>query len=113
MASSTAYKREERAMAPYRRDGAASETALQMNGKTEFDVLKENLRFIREDEDPKDVTYEERIARAYESKLFKEYALIDLKHYKTRQIALRWRTAEEVIAFIGERTCRDDVRAGN
>lgn len=30
---------------------------------------------------------------------------IDLKHYKTRQIALRWRTAEEVIAFIGERTC--------
>lgn len=44
MASSTAYEREERAMAPYRRDGAAAETALQMNGKTEFDVLKENLR---------------------------------------------------------------------
>lgn len=32
--------------------------------------------FIREDEDPKDVTYEERVARAYESKLFKEYALV-------------------------------------
>jgi protein FRA10AC1 len=67
------------------------------------------------------------LARAYESKLFKEYALvcyiyeccppkttyllhatrhqIDLKHYKTRQIALRWRTAEEVIDSIGETTC--------
>lgn len=30
---------------------------------------------------------------------------IDLKHYKTRQIALRWRTAEEVIDSIGETTC--------
>lgn len=30
---------------------------------------------------------------------------IDLKHYKTRQIALRWRTAEEVLASIGETTC--------
>ncbi|KAJ9125255.1 hypothetical protein QFC22_000210 [Naganishia vaughanmartiniae] len=73
----TAYEREKRAMAPYRQDGSASETTLQMKGKTEFDVLKENLRFIREDEDPKDVTYEERLARAYESKLFKEYALLE------------------------------------
>ncbi|KAJ9108796.1 hypothetical protein QFC21_000116 [Naganishia friedmannii] len=108
MASSrgmTAYEREKRAMAPYRQDGLSSESTLQIKGKTEFDVLKDNLRFIREDEDPKDVSYEERVARAYESKLFKEYALIDLKHYKTHQIALRWRTAEEVIAFIGERTC--------
>ena len=72
------------------------------------------------------MTYEERLARAYESKLFKEYALvchsqikipppkghlstfllqIDLKHYKSRHIALRWRTAEEVIDSIGETTC--------
>lgn len=30
---------------------------------------------------------------------------IDLKHYKTKRIALRWRTAEEVVGAIGEETC--------
>lgn len=30
---------------------------------------------------------------------------IDLKHYKTKRIALRWRTAEEVINGLGEETC--------
>lgn len=40
--------------------------------------LTENLvgyRFIRDGEDPKNVSWEERVARAYESKLFKEFAL--------------------------------------
>jgi protein FRA10AC1 len=30
---------------------------------------------------------------------------IDLKHYKSRRLALRWRTAEEVVEGIGEDTC--------
>lgn len=67
------------------------------------------------------MSWEERLARAYESKLFKEFALvrtasswvgrvsltpqIDLKHYKSRRLALRWRTAEEVVDGIGEDTC--------
>jgi protein FRA10AC1 len=63
------------------------------------------------------VTWEERLARAYESKLFKEFALvsitivnsysfkIDLKHYKSKRLALRWRTGPEVIEGIGEETC--------
>lgn len=74
-------------------------------------------RFIRDDEEPSDVSWEERLARAYESKLFKEFALvsnahpvsaysqIDLKHFKSRRLALRWRTAEEVVDGIGEDTC--------
>lgn len=62
-------------------------------------------RFIRPDEDPNSVTWESRLARAYESKLFKEYALVDLKHFKSRRVALRWRTAEEVIGAVGENTC--------
>lgn len=91
----TAYEREKRAAAPYRRQDQAQEATLS-RGKTEFDVLKENHRsvmpplsstrnqrkfllstsFIRDDEDPSTVSYEERLARAYESKLFKEYALV-------------------------------------
>lgn len=67
------------------------------------------------------MSWEERLARAYESKLFKEFALvgacliisrmaltnyqIDLKHYKSRRLALRWRTAEEVVEGVGEDTC--------
>jgi protein FRA10AC1 len=68
------------------------------------------------------------LARAYESKLFKEFALvslsmssscyagvasrasanssqIDLKHYKSKRLALRWRTGPEVVDGIGEDTC--------
>ena len=69
------------------------------------------------------MSWEERLARAYESKLFKEFALvrrlipclacshtylaiqIDLKHFKSRRLALRWRTAPEVVEGIGEDTC--------
>ncbi|OWZ55279.1 protein FRA10AC1 [Cryptococcus neoformans c45] len=80
-------------------------SSMQPKVRTEWDVLKENHRFIRDDEDAKDVSWEERLARAYESKLFKEFALIDLKHYKSKKLALRWRTAPEVVNGIGEETC--------
>ncbi|WVQ65213.1 uncharacterized protein L199_003386 [Kwoniella botswanensis] len=73
--------------------------------KSDWDVVKENHRFIRDDEEPQNVSWEERVARAYESKLFKEFALIDLKHYKSHQFALRWRIAPEVISGVGEDTC--------
>lgn len=33
-------------------------------------------RFIRDDEEPSEVSWEERLARAYESKLFKEFAMV-------------------------------------
>jgi hypothetical protein len=39
-------------------------------------VLRENHRFIRDGEEVGEVTWEERLARAYESKLFKEFALV-------------------------------------
>ncbi|RSH90458.1 hypothetical protein EHS25_001063 [Saitozyma podzolica] len=73
--------------------------------RSEWDVLRENHRFIRDGEEVGEVSWEERLARAYESKLFKEFALIDLKHYKSRRLALRWRTAPEVVEGIGEDTC--------
>lgn len=62
---------------------------------------------MREDEEPSESgpSWEDRLARNYESKLFKEYALIDLKHYKSKKFALRWRTATEVVGGVGEETC--------
>ncbi|WVR05593.1 hypothetical protein IAU60_002612 [Kwoniella sp. DSM 27419] len=73
--------------------------------RSEWDVVKDNHRFVREDEDDGVDTWEERVAKSYESKLFKEFALIDLKHYKSKRFALRWRTAPEVISGVGESTC--------
>ena len=45
--------------------------------KTDHDVLKEEYRFIRSD-DNGSLTWEQRLAKRYYEKLFKEYALADM-----------------------------------
>ena len=67
-----AFQREQQFAAHYGRH----DTQVEERGRTDWDVLKENHRFIRDDEDSGDVSWEERLARAYESKLFKEFALV-------------------------------------
>ena len=67
-----AFQREQQFAAHYGRH----DTHVEERGRTDWDVLKENHRFIRDDEDSGDVSWEERLARAYESKLFKEFALV-------------------------------------
>lgn len=49
--------------------------------------------------------WEQALVLKYYDSLFREYALVDLKRYKTGSIALRWRTEDEVIEGRGERTC--------
>jgi len=39
-------------------------------------LSRADASFIRDDEEPGEVSWEERLARAYESKLFKEFALV-------------------------------------
>jgi protein FRA10AC1 len=69
----SAFQREQQFAAHYgRHDAMPQET----EGRTDWDVLKENHRFIRDDEEAGEVSWEERLARAYESKLFKEFALV-------------------------------------
>ncbi|KAG0335108.1 hypothetical protein BG004_000134, partial [Podila humilis] len=64
--------------------------------KTELDILHENHRFLRSEEDDHDLSWEKRIAKKYYDKLFKEYALVELKYYRDARIAMRWRTPQEV-----------------
>ncbi|KAL1405193.1 hypothetical protein Q8F55_008818 [Vanrija albida] len=71
---------------------------------SEWDVLKKHHKFQRPDDEPGDSTWEDRLAKGYESKLFRELALIDLKHYKSKRFALRWRTATEVVDGKGDET---------
>ncbi|CAH1765154.1 15116_t:CDS:2 [Entrophospora sp. SA101] len=75
--------------------------------KTEFDILKENHKFIRDDEeeDEEKLSWEQRIAKKYYDKLFKEYCIVELKYYKEGKIALRWRIEKEVISGKGQFIC--------
>lgn len=76
----------------------------------EVDILKRNHLFLREDEDStkgidQKRLWEERLAQKYYDQLFKEYCLSNLSRYKTGQIALRWRTKDEVLKGKGQFVC--------
>ena len=50
-------------------------------------------------------TWQSRMARRYESHLYREFVLADLTHYQSGQVGLRWRTREEVSCGKGFDTC--------
>ncbi|KAM9980479.1 hypothetical protein ACTFIZ_007847 [Dictyostelium cf. discoideum] len=78
------------------------------NFKTDYQVLKENHQFLRdenENEDTDQLTWEEKLAKTYYDRLYKEYAIIDLSRYKSGEIGLRWRIESEVIIGRGQFTC--------
>ncbi|KAI8980091.1 folate-sensitive fragile site protein Fra10Ac1-domain-containing protein [Trametes punicea] len=74
---------------------------------SEFDILKSSHKFLREDDnvDDSQLSWDERLAKKYYSSLYREYAVCNLKHYKSGNFALRWRTEEEVLSGAGETTC--------
>ncbi|KAF8525905.1 folate-sensitive fragile site protein Fra10Ac1-domain-containing protein [Hysterangium stoloniferum] len=72
---------------------------------SEFDILKSAHRFLRDDKPEATQSWDAQLAKKYEDTLFKEFAVCDLKHYKSGNIALRWRTEDEVISGAGETTC--------
>ncbi|KAH7290536.1 hypothetical protein KP509_30G052500 [Ceratopteris richardii] len=70
--------------------------------KTDQDTLRETYRFIRTEEDDSDNTWEQRLAKRYYDKLFKEYCIADMSHYKDGKIGMRWRSEKEVISGKGQ-----------
>lgn len=81
--------------------------------KTDKDVIIENMKFIwNEDEVP--ATWEERLAKRYYDKLFREYCICDLSRYKENKIANRFRIEKEIVAgkgqFVcGEKACKEET----
>lgn len=75
--------------------------------KTDLDVIRENHRFLW-DNDSVD-TWEKQLAKKYYDKLFKEYSICDLSHYKENKIALRWRTEKEVVTGKGQFVCGNKI----
>ncbi|TFY71673.1 hypothetical protein EVG20_g1319 [Dentipellis fragilis] len=73
---------------------------------TEFDILKSTHKFLREEgEEENSASWNEKLAQKYYSSLFREFAVCDLKHYKSGNFSLRWRTESEVLSGAGETTC--------
>lgn len=63
-------------------------------------------RFLRDSTTPSShLSWEDNLALKYYNSLFREFAIANLKHYKSGQIALRWRTEAEVLAGVGHLTC--------
>ncbi|KXS18163.1 hypothetical protein M427DRAFT_132925 [Gonapodya prolifera JEL478] len=75
--------------------------------RSEVDVLREQHRFLRSEEDDflLPTSWESRLAKRYYDRLFREFALCDLRYYKQGKIALRWRTREEVEEGKGQFEC--------
>ncbi|KAK0173067.1 hypothetical protein PV328_006320 [Microctonus aethiopoides] len=73
--------------------------------KTDSDVIRENHRFLWDDDDDVPDTWEARLAKKYYDKLFKEYCICDLTFYKYNKVALRWRTEKEVVIGKGQFDC--------
>lgn len=49
--------------------------------KTDQDTLRETYRFIRTEEDDLERSWEQRLAKRYHDKLFKEYCIADMSRY--------------------------------
>ncbi|CAM8963988.1 unnamed protein product [Rhodiola kirilowii] len=73
--------------------------------RTDHDTLREGYRFIRTEEDDMDTSWEQRLVKRYYDKLFKEYCIADMSHYKSGKIGLRWRTKKEVMSGKGQFIC--------
>ena len=67
---------------------------------TDRDILDANHKFLREGTDSADP-----LTKEYYESLIKDCVLVDLSRYKEKQVAMRWRTLEEVKAGKGDTVC--------
>ncbi|XP_045665892.1 protein FRA10AC1 isoform X1 [Ursus americanus] len=88
------------------------------NDKTDMDVIRENHRFLWNEEDEMDMNWEKKLAKKYYDKLFKEYCIADLSRYKENKFGFRWRVEKEVISgkgqfFCGNKCCdkKEDLKS--
>merc|ERR1712029_181563 len=75
------------------------------NDRTDLDVVRENHRFIWNEDDEAELSWEQRLAKKYWSKLFHEYCITDLSLYKANKVAMRFQTETEVKAGKGQFVC--------
>mmetsp|Transcript_21780 Transcript_21780/g.46016 ORF Transcript_21780/g.46016 Transcript_21780/m.46016 type:complete len:341 (-) Transcript_21780:316-1338(-) len=87
--------------------------------RTDADAIRESHRFLwDEGEDAgaaraSALSWEQRLAKRYHDRLFKEYALADMARYREGAIGLRWRTEKEVFDGRGQFTCGNKACTSN
>jgi hypothetical protein len=71
-------------------------------------MLEAQHQFVRDDHEDEKLASGQwgiRMARSYSSKLFKEYAIVDLQLYESNRVGMRWRIEKEVISGKGQFVC--------
>lgn len=71
--------------------------------RSDLTVVYENHKFLWDNEE--DVTWEQKVAKKYWDKLYKEYTICDLSLYKDNKVGFRWRTEKEVVSGKGQFSC--------
>ena len=59
---------------------------------TEFDILKASHKFLRQDDQPAqshNTSWNDQLAEKYYDNLFREFAVCDLKHYKSGNVPIQ------------------------
>lgn len=101
----------ERYLRMYGGDGGQAGRRLSaVHHRNDWDVLKERHRFLRKDDVQVDsrtdgdgtASYDDEVAKKYYRSLFKDLVVADLKHFKSGNVALRWRSEDDVIDGIGQ-----------
>nr|CCA21226.1 conserved hypothetical protein [Albugo laibachii Nc14] len=71
-------------------------------------LVKQHFQFVRDDEADREQFHDNWVIRmsiAYYQRLFREYAIVDLRFYKENRIGMRWRTEMEVLQGKGQFVC--------
>uniref|UniRef100_A0A061QZX0 Protein FRA10AC1 n=1 Tax=Tetraselmis sp. GSL018 TaxID=582737 RepID=A0A061QZX0_9CHLO len=102
----SAYERHKKFVSDYiKYYGGKLPTPAKVETKSDWDVVRENHKFLWEDDFDVGNSWEAKLAKKYYDKLFKEYCLANLTRYKEGKIGLRWRTEKEVLAGKGQFSC--------
>ncbi|KAK3884083.1 hypothetical protein Pcinc_011619 [Petrolisthes cinctipes] len=107
MSNLTAFERHKLLINQYVLYHPGSTAVLQRDtskDKRDIDVVRENHQFLWDMSDQVD-TWEKQLARRYYDKLFREYCICDLSHYKENKVGMRWRVEQEVVSGKGQFSC--------
>nr|BAH72830.1 ACYPI004282 [Acyrthosiphon pisum] len=73
-----------------------------------IDLKKKTHKFVWEEDDEAS-TWEQKLAKKYYDKLFKEYCICDLSLYKKSKVAMRWQTEGELVSGKGQFICGNKI----
>ena len=80
---------------------------VQPTVSTDIDAVRSAARFLWDEGSggTAGLSWEQRLAKKYHERLFREYALADVSRYKEGAVGLRWRTEAEVFDGKGQFVC--------